>query len=192
MLRRLPGVSLFEVLVTLVIATLLLGLATSLVNLTGRAHKTTVAAYDVARAVEVRQTFRRAFFFADAQRKIEWDLVAGPTAITFVSDLGIAARPNAIGQKIALELNDRDLTLRRAAIDADGAELAVSSQNVDIVDHELTLEYLESCAGGGVWVDTWRDSTLPFAVRIISEGEAFWPNYTVFRPLWKGETCVPE
>ncbi|MEM6386100.1 MAG: hypothetical protein AAF718_07685 [Pseudomonadota bacterium] len=99
--------------------------------------------------------------------------------------------PNATAQRVSLTLEDNSLTLRQAAITGDGTELATTNSSAAL-ESPLTLAYLASCEGGGEWVESWNDDVPPLAIRVTSDGAAFWPGYTAFRPIWEGDACEPD
>ncbi len=188
-MRRLSGITILELLISLVIGAAMLTLLAPMMRNAGTGLRQAEAQAERVQSVILRGHLRRAFRGVESSGREGAAFSGGPVQMTFVSAFSPAAVPEATGQRVTLSLQSGTISASFTTLEENGEKVGqvLSLEAETAGEARLQIRYLPACDQTG-WVAEWDASTPPRAVEITGE-DPNWPLYLIDRPLRAGESC---
>lgn len=187
-MRRLPGITLLEMLVALALTGLVLVLMVQMLQASGRAAASAAGQAALAEQVALRREIRGAFARLLNAPDEGYALTGTAEAMVFHARQRVDAFPDTYAVEVAVDIQAEALVLTRKILDADQAILGLSQQSIALPG-AARITYLAPCVFAEDWQESW-DLTpqTPVAIRIEIEAD-FWPEFVVARPPMIGDEC---
>ncbi|MEO1308536.1 MAG: hypothetical protein AAFV38_11595 [Pseudomonadota bacterium] len=189
-MRRLPGITLLEMLVALALTGLVLVLLVQIMQLSGRAAASAAGVRGDAERLAIRREIRGAFAKLLIDPAVGYTLDGDSQRAVFFAKQRIDAFPDAYAVEVDIATGNGQLVLTRKILDANQALLGTSRQVAPLDGGTVQIEYLPPCLFAGEWQPDWKlDAQPAVAMRIIVNEGAFWPDFVIARPPMVQDGC---
>lgn len=188
-MKRLSGITIIELLISLVIGAAMLTLLAPMLRNAGTGLRQAQAQAEQVQFVTLRGHIRRSFRGIESSGETPLSFVGNPSQMAFFSAFSPAAIPDAIGQRVTVTIQSGTLQAVFEPIDASGVSIG-SAQTFSTPfgpDVDLQIRYLPACTSTG-WITEWEETRAPRAVEILGEHPR-WPLFLIDRPMRLDEVC---